>query len=264
MLREAVRIREVYPRVCGETGGALPSDDLQQGLSPRVRGNRPWSSRPLLRWRSIPACAGKPPVSGGGASALAVYPRVCGETVESRHSVSPLSGLSPRVRGNHRTSRRSVPEGRSIPACAGKPSACAAKRVVGKVYPRVCGETGEPMLSAGTTKGLSPRVRGNPRTGRRRRRAAGSIPACAGKPSATRRWRCGCRVYPRVCGETEREPCLTMIGRGLSPRVRGNLLTDGDRLRIEGSIPACAGKPTAVMCLMASSGVYPRVCGETA
>ena len=50
----------VYPRVCGGTFAPIPGYKYDQGLSPRVRGNRD-VGRPLRRGRgSIPACAGEP------------------------------------------------------------------------------------------------------------------------------------------------------------------------------------------------------------
>ena len=50
----------VYPRVCGGTAALRPGCPVQQGLSPRVRGNqvRRWPAGALTR--SIPACAGEP------------------------------------------------------------------------------------------------------------------------------------------------------------------------------------------------------------
>ena len=50
----------VYPRVCGGTfaGGEVPEFD--QGLSPRVRGNRIRLDLGLAHRGSIPACAGEP------------------------------------------------------------------------------------------------------------------------------------------------------------------------------------------------------------
>ena len=52
----------------------------QDGLSPRVRGNRTTCCSTGLRMRSIPACAGEPPPRLMTMSALTVYPRVCGGT----------------------------------------------------------------------------------------------------------------------------------------------------------------------------------------
>ena len=57
--------------------------------------------------------------------------------------------------------------------------------------------------------------------------------------------------------------CPRRPARGLSPRVRGNLLqaTRADqRLR---SIPACAGEPRPAVLERYPEPVYPRVCGGT-
>ena len=48
---------------------------------------------------------------------------------------------------------------------------------------------------------------------------------------------------------------------GLSPRVRGKPRVDGDNLRYEGSIPACAGEAVVGGKAHHNGGVYPRVCG---
>ena len=72
---------------------------------------------------------------------------------------------------------------------------------------------------------------------------AGSIPACAGEPLIGSSNLEVDRVYPRVCGGTARRVGTIAVCDGLSPRVRGNLLTPRTwepRLR---SIPACAGEP---------------------
>ena len=50
----------VYPRVCGGTAEMLRSMTWQEGLSPRVRGNRHALATLELITRSIPACAGEP------------------------------------------------------------------------------------------------------------------------------------------------------------------------------------------------------------
>ena len=70
-------------------------------------------------------------------------------------------------------------------------------------------------------------------------------------------------VYPRVCGGTEiGEGAVEPVG-GLSPRVRGNLAEGLPGLRLQGSIPACAGEPLGLDAEPAFVGVYPRVCGGT-
>ena len=91
-------------------------------------------------------------------------------------------------------------------------------------------------------------------------------------------------VYPRVCGGTEWGPLLTFRSCGLSPRVRGNRLTNVPPFARGRSIPACAGEPMPPMLppmplaglsprvrgnrhvkgrLLPIAAVYPRVCGGT-
>ena len=51
---------KVYPRVCGGTHGVGLLCSALDGLSPRVRGNRPGKAVLTPPLRSIPACAGEP------------------------------------------------------------------------------------------------------------------------------------------------------------------------------------------------------------
>ena len=112
-------------------------------------------------------------------------------------------------------------------------------------------------------KGLSPRVRGNPGAPRRTRSQTRSIPACAGEPPPCPLWRPLCRVYPRVCGGTRAPRTISRMRAGLSPRVRGNRRGVAGVGHVIGSIPACAGEPTAGTSSGMTPRVYPRVCGGT-
>ena len=178
-------------------------------------------------------------------------------------SASWSAGLSPRLRGNPQLAPLDLlPQG-SIPAPAGEPASGRWPRRRSRVYPRACGGTfSSPRLSS-RSRGLSPRLRGNlydlgdPVLGLR------SIPAPAGEPSS--RWNSGrwTWVYPRACGGT----CVTMLPPssvcGLSPRLRGNLVTGIINGRCNGSIPAPAGEPSNAPLKDARSRVYPRACGGT-
>ena len=174
----------------------------EQGLSPRVRGNRRPMEQAAGHIRSIPACAGEPPTLLTYGPSIGVYPRVCGGTTSCNLTPTPVSGLSPRVRGNPLYEIVLRCGERSIPACAGEPSTLATSADSIWVYPRVCGGTAFFGSLLQHAHGLSPRVRGNRghevRIGRRR----GSIPACAGEPIRRQRPRTRPWVYPRVCGGT--------------------------------------------------------------
>ena len=131
----------------------------------------------------------------------------------------------------------------SIPAWAGKPWASDAGHNSARVYPRVGGETRRSAARGHSSRGLSPRGRGNPATGDRAASEAGSIPAWAGKPRLLHLEPPVHRVYPRVGGETHGAVSKVEPFRGLSPRGRGNLITHIDPQITERSIPAWAGKP---------------------
>ena len=66
-----------------------------------------------------------------------------------------------------------------------------------------------------------------------------------------------------MCGGTV-PPCTHWgLAPGLSPRVRGNLLTGGLAFGGVRSIPACAGEPDFGWRSGQRPRVYPRVCGGT-
>ena len=192
---------------------------------------------------SIPACAGEPPPRRWRRTRTRVYPRVCGGTPSGSPTAKEYGGLSPRVRGNLRGLPLPCPGRGSIPACAGEPSQADYTVARVGVYPRVCGGTIADQGIAPYRLGLSPRVRGNPRSPPDSASTHGSIPACAGEPPPTFRCRPAWRVYPRVCGGT-----LTIVRRSL---------------RAGGPIPACAGEPYSALPTHRPGRVYPRVCGGT-
>ena len=111
------------------------------------------------------------------------------------------------------------------------------------VYPRVYGGTTPATPRSTSQTGLSPRVRGNPSSGRQ-----------SGRFRA---------VYPRVYGGTETRFLTRTENKGLSPRVRGNPPGAILILPDKRSIPACTGEPPAGIFLSRATRVYPRVYGGT-
>ena len=192
------------------------------GLSPRLRGNPYWKTRPNNDGGSIPAPAGEPASSASTRLRLRVYPRACGGTDTDRYGDTLAQGLSPRLRGNR---PQHVPEqglAGSIPAPAGEPSHVAGVLPSGRVYPRACGGTRIAPVLTRIVDGLSPRLRGNPGTVAVGAGVWGSIPAPAGEPWVAASCASISAVYPRACGGTAAVKRSLVPVRGLSPRLRGN------------------------------------------
>ena len=229
--------------MCGGTSSPAETGKRGAGLSPRGRGNRIVGRQAPDYAGSIPACAGEPS-----------WVPIC------RFS---FSGLSPRVRGNLRRVGPEYVKSGSIPACAGEPATTAQQHLRCRVYPRVCGGTERSDPGRERERGLSPRVRGNRHRARLAATQMGSIPACAGEPYRLSAEYWSQRVYPRVCGGTPQLASELPQATGLSPRVRGNHYRQAGAGRNRGSIPACAGEPSAAIPPGQLTRVYPRVCGGT-
>ena len=254
---------QVYPRACGGTGGWRGSIGSSGGLSPRLRGNPPGHAGGVGSGRSIPALAGEPRVDGRPRAPAAVYPRACGGTFLDviRHRAD--AGLSPRLRGNPHRDLGSTRGRRSIPALAGEPVGGAVRSGSSTVYPRACGGTVSATAETSRAVGLSPRLRGNLRSGDDRGHLRGSIPALAGEPGTGRRTPRPSRVYPRACGGTSKMAETPLSTRGLSPRLRGNRRRRTPAGGSSGSIPALAGEPSPTSGDRDAVRVYPRACGGT-
>ena len=166
-----------------------------------------------------------------------------GGTRHGQAEITPQRGLSPRARGNRIRLWSNKGDTGSIPACAGEPIVEQLPIRAARVYPRVRGGTSSPRPRIVNTKGLSPRARGNRVDRARRPGAEGSIPACAGEPfCSAANWRTS-RVYPRVRGGTYSAAKPPKLGKGLSPRARGNPKVMLPPVPVLRSIPACAGEP---------------------
>ena len=229
--------------MCGGTCCSAFRGAERPGLSPRVRGNPKPTITSKTNTGSIPACAGEPAAAAAPIAGRSVYPRVCGGTSSEPWACKAVTGLSPRVRGNHIVPPPLRSLRRSIPACAGEPPQPPRRLPRQTVYPRVCGGTTKDTSTLSQAQGLSPRVRGNQLESYHSVVDVRSIPACAGEPESHTSYGYEVSVYPRVCGGTAAACALAATEYGLSPRVRGNRLLVKCLLMRLRSIPACAGEP---------------------
>ena len=257
-------VTRVYPRVYGESAGALAIGEVIRGLSPRVRGIPDKIHSDKQIWRSIPACTGNPTGRANRCRWSRVYPRVYGESNECAAGWAQVYGLSPRVRGILQRQAARGRHLRSIPACTGNPPCRQRTPTPPGVYPRVYGESVRIAGQRLPDVGLSPRVRGIQGGRRDHPLHAGSIPACTGNPAPCCGAPAGTGVYPRVYGESGVQVARDGVSSGLSPRVRGILPVQRRQVRRRGSIPACTGNPCRPPPAAPAAQVYPRVYGESA
>ena len=152
-----------YPRERGGTRKSCCLPSLPWGLSPRTRGNR--HRHPIGNGRigPIPANAGEPAPPPDRKWAHRAYPRERGGTISDCHQPNSMVGLSPRTRGNPGRPRFSVGATGPIPANAGEPARVARAPGSRGAYPRERGGTRTRCSSSRTSRGLSPRTRGNRR-----------------------------------------------------------------------------------------------------
>ena len=259
--RAATELAAVHPRACGERARDHYKSTISTGSSPRVRGTRRRQPRHHQRLRFIPARAGNASLTNQCTCHKSVHPRACGERNFPRTILNYNAGSSPRVRGTRFRSGVARRWGRFIPARAGNALVSSLMASLSAVHPRACGERARQQSHGRPSAGSSPRVRGtlSARIGKGREtgsspRVRGTrnpvalflprmrfIPARAGNALPWPQASCSWPVHPRACGERSYQVSAAGTVTGSSPRVRGTLFADCDRIGIVRFIPARAG-----------------------
>ena len=211
-----------HPRVGGENKTCLRASVDTAGSSPRGRGKRDASQ---VTQTTGPA-----------------HPRVGGENNPRRHQVRARVGSSPRGRGKHDTRVRRKAEQGLIPAWAGKTRAGHLPHAGCGAHPRVGGENAGGGGLGSHDLGSSPRGRGKRDRGSAGPRAAGLIPAWAGKTVIVHKRCTCCTAHPRVGGENTATGVPARRRRGSSPRGRGKPGCEQGWHFLNRLIPAWAGK----------------------
>ncbi len=191
------------------------------------------------------------------------YPRSRGGTAGTALNSILAQGLSPLARGNRGVSAAMEAGSGPIPARAGEPRWPRRSSRCSGAYPRSRGGTVRDGRLDVLYTGLSPLARGNRHRARRRRTAAGPIPARAGEPNVSPRLRDAITAYPRSRGGTEGAKLPGRLAKGLSPLARGNLGHSPARPMDVGPIPARAGEPCVGVRRLAALRAYPRSRGGT-
>ena len=211
--------------------------------------------------RIIPARAGQTWRTGPRCRRWPDHPRACGANTVLIPSAIFWHGSSPRVRG--KLSQRYFVAGvkRIIPARAGQTRGHAVPAMRAPDHPRACGANHLLADNADNTAGSSPRVRGKPGWGRKRKAYLRIIPARAGQTGPPPGEAGEGPDHPRACGANARPTGHHDGLSGSSPRVRGKrcpAIRVVTRMRI---IPARAGQTARSRCRCRTARDHPRACG---
>ncbi len=231
------------------------------GPSPPARGSPTEKVRSHTPDGSIPACAGEPQHVAGRSSCGRVHPRLRGGAGGLSPPRTDRWGPSPPARGSRGNSLGYNFMSGSIPACAGEPRCPPPWRRWSRVHPRLRGgATSSPRVND-TVRGPSPPARGSQQRNHLRARARGSIPACAGEPQSVIHASHLGAVHPRLRGGAALSMAFMSSIVGPSPPARGSRGEAPEGLVPRGSIPACAGEPSASRALSFATRVHPRLRG---
>ena len=149
----------------------------------------------------IPTYAGNTQARSAARLSLRAHPHVCGEHDTWTPGIPNVKGSSPRMRGTPAQTGFSIEETGLIPTYAGNTQTVKAEVLGRRAHPHVCGEHTAPNAKPIPAPGSSPRMRGTPLSGCRRRLQFGLIPTYAGNTGMMLRL-CGVnRAHPHVCGE---------------------------------------------------------------
>ena len=149
-----------------------------------------------------------------------------------------------------------------IPAHAGKTTDSGEGVRAQGAHPRSRGENFCRLRPGPIVLGSSPLTRGKPCPGLADGRAAGLIPAHAGKTLRQPCMLASPRAHPRSRGENVIRSCMRRSWLGSSPLTRGKPLIERSPRLAFGLIPAHAGKTRSIWFSMTASRAHPRSRGE--
>ena len=231
-----------HPRSRGADGAWAEVQRSIQGSSPLARGGPPSVEGGEPEVGLIPARAGRTSPRCAGTSRARAHPRSRGADDGSPSMRSPIQGSSPLARGGLRSmTDHDAPTG-LIPARAGRTTCCIVRRTTSRAHPRSRGADEFNISEKLQGSGSSPLARGGLAAFTDTTKAAGLIPARAGRTSM-RAPTSGVHVaHPRSRGADGSARCGPRQGLGSSPLARGGRIPVRRIARMPGLIPARAGR----------------------
>ena len=190
MARTISQAVSAHPRSRGENHCHNRIAQAAAGSSPLTRGKQVGVVLGGAEVGLIPAHAGKTGARSPATAAATAHPRSRGENAQAAHPGSRPEDSSPLTRGKRQSLCCRRPQGRLIPAHAGKTLSCLYQSPKGTAHPRSRGENPFPSTKWAGSEGSSPLTRGKPTRNCGVTLSSRLIPAHAGKT-----WPASC-----VCG----------------------------------------------------------------
>ena len=171
-------------------------------------------------------------------------------------------GSSPLTRGKHLKPGMPLRYSRLIPAHAGKTLQRGSRPQRAEAHPRSRGENTAIAVNFFGSIGSSPLTRGKPGHLQVLRETPGLIPAHAGKTAASPPPRPSPRAHPRSRGENVSAADAGAAVAGSSPLTRGKQDREARGAKVDGLIPAHAGKTSLPFGAKMKGTAHPRSRGE--
>ena len=232
------------------------------GSSPPARGKHLVERTPPYRQGLIPAHAEKTQPFDASSYQPRAHPRSRGENTAFRLPAASASGSSPLTRGKHIADCAKLHLNGLIPAHAGKTPRRGARRRYRGAHPRSRGKNYERRRSVRGRSGSSPLTREKLDPQSDQRDAHGLIPAHAGKTSSQSVGVLASPDHPRSRGENTSRMTPVRAFAGSSPLTRGKHVDCEQIPRLQGLIPAHAGKTVLLVGGHSPAGAHPRSRGE--
>ena len=251
-----------HPRSRGENEMSAQLSAFAAGSSPLTRGKQSAPTWQAVSTGLIPAHAGKTARCPSRPFRGRAHPRSRGENLAFVVPIVLVGGSSPLTRGKHGLVQAGNGQGGLIPAHAGKTRPVTKRAAPSRAHPRSRGENR--CLPEGVTlhQGSSPLTRGKRRSEDIQRDADGLIPAHAGKTGTRSLGSMGVGAHPRSRGENLAVWDNVLYPLGSSPLTRGKLPDSHAQKRLDGLIPAHAGKTSQSLLHPFLTPAHPRSRGE--
>ena len=217
------------------------SNQGQDAVAPRARGWTPGVYDNISNADGCPACAGMDPQQRGLGARAGGLPRVRGDGPWRSPPMIDTSQVAPRARGWTRGARPQLVVHLGCPACAGMDPFLCATVARSVWLPRVRGDGPSPRTKRRFIRSVAPRARGWTPDDTVLTRVQSGCPACAGMDPRWAPRSSSRTGLPRVRGDGPRQIAEDNRRRRVAPRARGWTPENPHEPDHTTGCPACAG-----------------------